>query len=227
MALAGGIGVIHRNLTPEQQAREVERVKRFVSGMVVDPLTIAPDAQLKDALKLMSEQPDLGRARGRAEVRQAGRHPDQPRRALRDQHGNPGRRTDDPGQADHRQGRRQAVRGQAAAAPQPHREAARRRQRLPLRRPDHGQGHREGREEPQRGDRRAGPVARRGGDHRRRGRLRAHRAADRGGLRPDRRRHRARAFQARAGGGDAHQEAVELDPGDRRQRRHAPRRRAR
>ncbi len=54
MALAGGVGVIHRNLEPEIQASHVERVKRFVSGMVVDPLTIAPAATLKDALDLMS-----------------------------------------------------------------------------------------------------------------------------------------------------------------------------
>ncbi len=54
MALAGGIGVIHRNLTPEIQAEHVERVKRFVSGMVVDPLTISPTASLQDALDLMS-----------------------------------------------------------------------------------------------------------------------------------------------------------------------------
>ena len=54
MALAGGIGVIHRNLTPEVQAEHVERVKRFVSGMVLDPLTIGPKATLQDALDLMS-----------------------------------------------------------------------------------------------------------------------------------------------------------------------------
>ena len=39
MAQAGGIGVIHRNLEPEQQAEEVRRVKRFESGMVVNPIT--------------------------------------------------------------------------------------------------------------------------------------------------------------------------------------------
>ncbi len=54
MALAGGIGVIHRNLEPDIQAMEVERVKRFVSGMVVDPLTIGPAATLGDALEMMS-----------------------------------------------------------------------------------------------------------------------------------------------------------------------------
>lgn len=53
MALAGGIGVIHRNLKPEDQAAHVEQVKKFVSGMVIDPVTITPDASLEDALALM------------------------------------------------------------------------------------------------------------------------------------------------------------------------------
>ncbi len=53
MAQAGGIGVIHRNLTPDEQAEEVRKVKRFESGMVVNPLTIGPDATLQNALDLM------------------------------------------------------------------------------------------------------------------------------------------------------------------------------
>src|SRR6476620_5656690 len=53
MAQAGGIGVIHRNLEPEVQAEQVRRVKRFESGMVVNPLTIGPGAKLIDALDLM------------------------------------------------------------------------------------------------------------------------------------------------------------------------------
>jgi IMP dehydrogenase len=53
MAQAGGMGVIHRNLTPEEQAEHVRRVKKFESGMVVNPLTIGPDATLADALSLM------------------------------------------------------------------------------------------------------------------------------------------------------------------------------
>ena len=53
MAQAGGLGVIHRNLTPEQQAEEVRQVKKFESGMVVNPVTIHPDATLADALALM------------------------------------------------------------------------------------------------------------------------------------------------------------------------------
>ncbi|MTH95549.1 IMP dehydrogenase [Roseibium sp. RKSG952] len=53
MAQAGGIGVIHRNLTLDQQAEEVRKVKKFESGMVVNPLVIGPDATLQDALDLM------------------------------------------------------------------------------------------------------------------------------------------------------------------------------
>ncbi|MDP2621029.1 MAG: IMP dehydrogenase [Hyphomicrobiales bacterium] len=53
MAQAGGIGVIHRNLEPEEQAVEVSQVKKFESGMVVNPVTIAPEATLADALALM------------------------------------------------------------------------------------------------------------------------------------------------------------------------------
>jgi IMP dehydrogenase len=53
MAQAGGIGVIHRNLAPEDQAEHVRRVKKFESGMVVNPVTIAPDSTLGEALDLM------------------------------------------------------------------------------------------------------------------------------------------------------------------------------
>jgi IMP dehydrogenase len=53
MARSGGIGILHKNMTPEQQAREVRRVKKAQSGMVSDPLTIAPDATLRGALELM------------------------------------------------------------------------------------------------------------------------------------------------------------------------------
>ncbi|MBI1208819.1 MAG: IMP dehydrogenase [Azospirillum sp.] len=55
LAQAGGIGTIHRNMDIERQADEVRRVKRFESGMVVNPITIAPTAPLADALKLMAD----------------------------------------------------------------------------------------------------------------------------------------------------------------------------
>ena len=54
VAQAGGIGVIHRNLDPERQADEVAQVKKFESGMVVNPVTIHPTAPLADALELMA-----------------------------------------------------------------------------------------------------------------------------------------------------------------------------
>lgn len=54
MARAGGIGIIHRNITPDQQAVEVDKVKKSESGMIVDPVTISPDKPVSDVLKLMS-----------------------------------------------------------------------------------------------------------------------------------------------------------------------------
>ncbi|WP_416065522.1 IMP dehydrogenase [Rhizobium sp. ZK1] len=53
MAQAGGLGVIHKNLTPIEQAEQVRQVKKFESGMVINPVTIGPDATLADALALM------------------------------------------------------------------------------------------------------------------------------------------------------------------------------
>jgi IMP dehydrogenase len=54
MAQAGGIGVIHRNLNPEDQAENVRRVKKFESGMVINPVTIHPEATLAEALEVMT-----------------------------------------------------------------------------------------------------------------------------------------------------------------------------
>jgi len=53
MAQQGGLGIIHRNLTPDQQASEVDKVKRSESGMIVDPVTITPDQLISDALEVM------------------------------------------------------------------------------------------------------------------------------------------------------------------------------
>src|SRR6202048_2312340 len=55
MAQAGGLGVIHRNLEPDEQATQVRQVKKFESGMVVNPVTIDPGATLADALALMQD----------------------------------------------------------------------------------------------------------------------------------------------------------------------------
>src|SRR5438046_5685739 len=53
MAQQGGLGIIHRNLSIEQQASEVDKVKRSESGMIVDPVTMSPDAKISDALEVM------------------------------------------------------------------------------------------------------------------------------------------------------------------------------
>lgn len=53
MAQNGGIGCIHKNMTIEEQADEVRKIKKFESGMVVNPITISPDATLSDTLSLM------------------------------------------------------------------------------------------------------------------------------------------------------------------------------
>ena len=86
MAQAGGIGVIHQNLSPAAQAAEVRKVKRYESGMVVDPITIFPDETLADALALMARNGISGIPvveRGRRRQGQARRHSHQSRRALR------------------------------------------------------------------------------------------------------------------------------------------------
>ncbi len=54
LAQQGGIGIIHRNMSIERQAEEVDRVKRSESGMIVDPVTIEPERKISEALELMS-----------------------------------------------------------------------------------------------------------------------------------------------------------------------------
>jgi IMP dehydrogenase len=55
MAREGGLGIIHRNLPPRDQAMEVLKVKKAESGMVVDPVTVRPDEKLPRALDLMRQ----------------------------------------------------------------------------------------------------------------------------------------------------------------------------
>jgi len=52
MAQEGGIGIIHKNMTAEQQAREVQSVKKFESGVIKDPITVSPDVTIRDVIKL-------------------------------------------------------------------------------------------------------------------------------------------------------------------------------
>jgi IMP dehydrogenase len=55
MASEGGIGIVHKNLKPSEQAREVAKVKRFESGVLRDPITISPDATLRQVIQLSRE----------------------------------------------------------------------------------------------------------------------------------------------------------------------------
>jgi IMP dehydrogenase len=56
LAEEGGIGIIHKNLSPEQQADEVFKVKRFEAGVVKDPITVSPDMSVRDLMRLSSER---------------------------------------------------------------------------------------------------------------------------------------------------------------------------
>ena len=53
MAREGGLGIIHRNMSPEQQAQEVDKVKRSEHGIIVNPISLPPDKTIRDALLLM------------------------------------------------------------------------------------------------------------------------------------------------------------------------------
>lgn len=55
LARQGGMGIVHKNLSPERQAAEVDKVKRSESGMIVDPITMPPDRPIGDALKVMRQ----------------------------------------------------------------------------------------------------------------------------------------------------------------------------
>ncbi|QJA06893.1 IMP dehydrogenase [Thermosulfurimonas marina] len=55
MAREGGLGVIHRNMSIEEQCREVERVKKSESGMILDPVTVGPETPIREVLRLMEE----------------------------------------------------------------------------------------------------------------------------------------------------------------------------
>ncbi|MFO0399397.1 MAG: IMP dehydrogenase, partial [Sphingobacteriia bacterium] len=55
MATSGGLGILHKNMSVERQADQVRRVKRYESGLIVDPITLRPDDTLADAFRMMGE----------------------------------------------------------------------------------------------------------------------------------------------------------------------------
>ena len=202
MAQAGGIGVIHRNLEPDEQAAQVRQVKKFESGMVVNPLTIEPGATLQRALDLMKDNrisgvPVVeGGGNGKAgklvgiltnrDVRFA-TDPRQPVAELMTKDKlitvREGVSQDEAKRLLHQHRIEKLL-----VVDEP----------ISLRRPDHREGHRKGGRQSERLQGRAGPLARRRRHHRRRQGLRAHRGADRGRRRSGRGRYRARPFALRA-----------------------------
>ena len=145
MAQAGGIGVIHHNLDIAEQADEVRKVKKFESGMVVNPVTIHPDADAGRRADADGRAPHLRHPGGRAQ-HAASWSASSPTATC----ASPPTRSSRSRELmtkDKLVTVRESVEprgGQAPAAPAPHREAARGRRRLSLHRPDHGEGHREG-----------------------------------------------------------------------------------
>ena len=104
LAREGGIGIVHRNLSIEDQVAEVDKVKRSEAGMIVEPVTLPPDALVRDALELMAHYKVSGVPITDADGR-ARRHPHEPRPALRDGRRAAGLRADDLAQPRHRAGR--------------------------------------------------------------------------------------------------------------------------
>ena len=158
LAQQGGIGVIHKNFSIEQQAEEVDKVKRSESGMIVDPVTIHQDKLVSDALAIMSRFKISGvpvvdekgllvgiitnrdlRFETRFDIPVSEVMTPQPLVTV--------------------PGRHDARRGKDQAAKAPHRKAARRRRKRPSERPHHGQGHSKGDQLPYRGKGRARPPA--------------------------------------------------------------------
>jgi IMP dehydrogenase len=82
IAQEGGIGIVHKNLTPKQQAAEVARVKRYESGLLRDPITVAPSASVREVVALSRQHGVSGFPV--VDGKHGGGHRHQPRPALRD-----------------------------------------------------------------------------------------------------------------------------------------------
>ena len=196
LARDGGIGVVHRNLSIDDQVAEVDKVKRSEAGMIVEPVTLPPDALVADALELMERYrvsgvpitDEDGASSGSSRTAtSASAAVDDARRGR-----------DDEPRPRHGAGRDDARGGAGDPRPPPDREAPDRRRRRPAPGADHRQGHPEARGVPARDEGRARPAPRRRRGRRRDRRARARRRARRGRGRRARRRHRARPLARRA-----------------------------
>ena len=123
IAQEGGIGIIHKNMSIDNQARQVDRVKKFESGVISDPITVNPDMTIRQVI-------ELTRAKNISGVpvvlgTQGGRHRHASRSAFRDQARCAGLLGDDAeGAPDHGARERAQGRGARAAAQASHRESA-------------------------------------------------------------------------------------------------------
>ena len=94
IAQAGGIGIIHKNMAAEEQARQVRMVKKFESGVIADPITVAPRVSIREVIDLTREHDISGVPV--VDGKEPRRHRDQPRSALRDPVRRTGGQRDDP-----------------------------------------------------------------------------------------------------------------------------------
>ena len=104
MARQGGVGVLHRNMSVEEQAQQVDMVKRSEAGMITNPVTCGPDATVADVEELCARFRISG-VPVTDEDRRPARHRDEPRHPVRVRPRPPGHRGHDPDAADHRAGR--------------------------------------------------------------------------------------------------------------------------
>ena len=164
IARQGGIGFVHRNMTIDRQAEEIDRVKRSESGMIVDPVTIAPEMYRAPSARHHEQVQGL-RTAGHARAA-ARRHPHQSRSALRAQPRSARQRRHDQGKSGHRARGHHARRSRAHSAAASHRKAAGGGQGFQPEGPDHRKDIQKKLEFPNADERRTGPLAR-GRGHRR------------------------------------------------------------
>ena len=130
LARVGGIGIVHRNLSIEDQVAEVDKVKRSEAGMIVEPVTLPPDAPVAEALALMARYRISGVPITDAAGVLVGILTNRDLRFETDTSA-AGQRADDEPRPRHRAGRDDARRGGADPPPQQGREAPGRRRRRP------------------------------------------------------------------------------------------------
>ena len=162
MAQAGGLGIIHKNLEPADQAEHVRQVKRFESGMVVNPITIGPDATLGDVLALKERHKISGIPVVDGRGKLVGIITNRDVRFATDLNMKVADLMTNENLVTVRAGV-DRTEAKAPAAQVPHREAHRRGRRLPLRRAHHRERHGKGRRPSARRQGRARALARRRG----------------------------------------------------------------